>query len=141
MIREQNIKAEQVIRFRQWSNKNFAVFNSLGKVIQIGFLSKIIHGLTATQTDKHTIEPGEQLAANAESTLEEWSGFDVLSEIELLFLVAALVMVLSRESTTSQISASNYQNQYSIYSGPFMGLLFYICPGTVEYPGFFYSVT
>jgi len=42
--------AKQVIRFNKWSNTSYAVFNSIGKVILIGKLSKIISGLVSVKS-------------------------------------------------------------------------------------------
>lgn len=42
--------AKQVIRFNRWSNTSYAVFNSIGKVILIGKLSKIISGLVTVKS-------------------------------------------------------------------------------------------
>ncbi len=39
----------QPIHFTQWSNASYAVFNSIGRIVHIGFLSNIIHGLRAVK--------------------------------------------------------------------------------------------
>ena len=42
--------AKQVIRFNRWCNTSYAVFNSIGKVVLIGKLSKIISGLVTAKS-------------------------------------------------------------------------------------------
>jgi len=37
--------ASKTIQFSRWSNTSYAIFNSIGRVVHIGFLSTIIHGL------------------------------------------------------------------------------------------------
>ena len=43
-------RAKQVIRFNRWSNTSYAVFNSIGKVVLIGKLFKIISGLVTVKS-------------------------------------------------------------------------------------------
>ena len=40
----------KVIHFNKWSNTSYAIFNSIGRIIHIGFLSQIIYGLTTVKS-------------------------------------------------------------------------------------------
>ena len=141
MNRGHNIQSAQTIRFRRWSNKNFAVFNSLRKVIQIGFLSKIIHGLAAASSYSKPMEWGEQADFNAESASDEWLELDVLKAMELLGLTVASNADTYKKSVVNPESASDFPTYYSNYLRPFRGLLFYISLAATEVPGFLYSKT
>ena len=39
----------KVLHFRRWSNTSFAIFNSIGRVVHIGFLSTIIQRLVTVK--------------------------------------------------------------------------------------------
>lgn len=41
---------QSTLLFKRWSNTNYAVFNSIGKVVHIGELSQIIHGLVTVKS-------------------------------------------------------------------------------------------
>jgi hypothetical protein len=61
----------QVLHFNKWSHKSYAIFNSIGRVVHIGFLSTILPGLI---TVKSLISHGQL------SLLFELCGNDDLEE-------------------------------------------------------------
>ena len=40
----------QVLHFSKWSHKSYAIFNSIGRVVRIGFLSTILPGLITVKS-------------------------------------------------------------------------------------------
>ena len=42
--------SKKIIHFNRWSNQSYAAFNSIGKIIRICALTKIIHGLSTVKS-------------------------------------------------------------------------------------------
>ena len=42
MINSQNHTKRAILHFKRWSNRSYAIFNSIGRVVHIGFLSTLI---------------------------------------------------------------------------------------------------
>lgn len=45
-----DIRNNQILYFRKWSHKSYAIFNSIGRVVRISFLSTILPGLIAVKS-------------------------------------------------------------------------------------------
>ena len=50
MAKKSHTKSSNPIHFNKWSNTSYAIFNSIGKVVHIGFLSTIINGITTVKS-------------------------------------------------------------------------------------------
>lgn len=138
MNQEHNIRSAQVIRFKRWSNKSFAVFSSLGKVIQIGFLAKIIHGLNSASADSDSNDGELQIDQSEETTEEDWLELKVQKHLELLGLVPSVEMISEDNSIAGKLSAKKFQKHINIYLRPFWGLLFCMCLRSASSSGLSY---
>ena len=79
MINSKHYIKPAILHFKRWSNRSYAIFNSIGRVVHIGFLSTIIRDLV---TVKSVLAYGllNIINENFESdTCEE----ELLSQIEL----------------------------------------------------------
>lgn len=45
-----NHTGNAILHFKRWSNKSYAIFNSIGKLVHIGFLSRIIQKLITVKS-------------------------------------------------------------------------------------------
>ena len=50
MNSSENHIGNNVLHFNRWSNKSYAIFNSIGKLVHIGFLSRIIQKLITVKS-------------------------------------------------------------------------------------------
>ena len=114
------------IHFKQWSNRSYAIFNSIGRIVHIGFLATIIHGL---ETVKANGIHGIFMLLNT---------FHEDPDHELLLQTSDLMLVLNREEEFIYATYLNsnpfsrnfdsifaYVNNYR-FQRPFLGL-FFIC--------------
>jgi hypothetical protein len=69
----------KVIHFSQWSNKAYAIFNSIGKVVNIGFLSTIIQGIITVKS----LISNEILGVFQEITEKDEFDDDSLNQLEI----------------------------------------------------------
>jgi len=112
----------QPIHFTKWSNTSYAVFNSLGRVVHIGFLSSIIHGLSTVKAlISHEILMLFELIND--DKLDE----DILYQLDPidLFNIDELIASEYRNHSTpfsSKVSENIKYKYYVIIKRPFSGL-------------------
>lgn len=110
------------LRFNRWTNTSYAIFNSIGRVVHIGFLSKIIHGLSTVKSI--SIYRFNELAGQVGFILEGEEGFNLADKIEDLVDTKRLVLAKSlfQLRPVSERSDINYivynLNERPVY-GPF----------------------
>lgn len=120
--------ASQPIHFSQWSNTSYAIFNSIGRIVHIGFLSSIIHGLI---TVKALISHGFLTCRQAGLMLFELIDEDALllnDPIDLLNideLIACEYCNLSIPFSNTVSRDINYIN-YNLLERPFLGLFSFV---------------
>lgn len=121
----------QTIHFNRWSNTSYAVFNSIGKIIHIGELIKIVHGLI-TSKSSFLLSVFEDVRAVHENEDEISEDRDInldalLSEIN--------VSIMNLGSLSKSFDISRFQNNdHLVYlNKAFMGLF--------SFPGFCRSWT
>lgn len=114
-----------IFHFRRWSNKSYAIFNSIGRVVHIGFLSTIIQRLV---TVKSLVFHGllnlfDELNEKDDSKDESIHKLE-LSNIRLVEFLS----ILNTASISNRIASSNVEfisittlkNIFKAYLGSFL---------------------
>ena len=115
---------QSTLHFKRWSNTNYAVFNSIGKVVHIGKLSQIIHGLV---TVKSVLYHGfiklfysiDQHEKDADGFLEQ---LEVCSLLESGQLPLDFIVIPSTDSSRDLYIANNFifiNFIFEAFNGPF----------------------
>lgn len=119
----------QPIHFTQWSNTSYAVFNSIGRIVHIGFLSNIIHGLrTVKALISHGFLPCRQAGLRLFELINtDEVDEDILSQLDpsvLMNFEELIVGDVCDHSTpfSGCISEDIDHIIYSIAERPFSGL-------------------
>lgn len=87
----------KALHFNRWSNKSYAIFNSIGKVVHIGFLSTIIQKLITVKS----LISGGLLDAFLELIVKDEHDDDLTKKLEIVGL-----SVLFEDLNTTSISIS-----------------------------------
>ena len=113
------------ICFRRWSNTSYAIFRSIGKVIHIGFLSKIIHGLSTVKSI--SIYTLKELTTQFGIILGVDEGFDLADRVEELLVIRKLELVknvFQQKPITNSLDINYFS--YIVHERPFYGP-FFVC--------------
>ena len=114
-----------ILHFKRWSNRSYAIFNSIGRVVHIGFLSTLIRDLV---TVKSVLAFG---LLNTINKCVESDAYDdeLLSQFELSYITFSEVFpILNTVSIVKEIGDSIskfihilvYINICKAFSGPFL---------------------
>ena len=125
-------------RFKRWSNKAFAVFNSIGKIVHIGVLSRIVHGISTVKSILLCILKELLVQIMPEDELVDK---DLLKGAQEIELKRYLELVLSTNYIKYFPGASNetyFILTYILIKRPFWGLfscvyIFLSCRHTEQY--------
>lgn len=132
---------QSALHFKRWSNTSYAVFNSIGKVVHIGKLSQIIHGLVTVKS----VLQHEFLKLFYSIDQNEVHDEDLLGQLEIsnsLELVQLPVNFIVNPSIdcSGDLYFVNYYFS-SLLSRPFKGLFYFVgAPSFMGIPAFFMSI-
>jgi hypothetical protein len=122
-----------ILHFKRWSNNSYAIFNSIGRIVHIGFLSTIIHKLI---TVKSTFFHGLLNLFNDEDKKDDIQDdsinplkISIIRLVELLFILnTTLVSNRIEGSNVEFISFVTYKKNFKAYFGPFL----FICNSSIR---------
>ena len=111
--------------FRRWSNKAYAVFNSIGRVVHIGFISSIVSGLKTIRTllDQRFYGPAETVLSPRDILLEEGEVLDVKANSD--FQLSSFEFSLKKVKVAPGVPTFSSTQYFIIYSAKALIGLFY----------------
>ena len=116
------------ILFKKWSNKSYAIFYSIGKVVHIGFISPIVFGLVTVKALANH-EFFRTLDSAGELALENNEQLLKLAEVDGLFLSTGLTHNILPNQTEEDCclgAVSNNKSFLKVHLGPNSGLFYFV---------------
>jgi len=98
-------KGYTVLHFNKWSNTSYAIFNSIGRIIHVGFLSQIIHGLVTVKTIKADgfLEGINDFIAKDEFDEDQFNQIEFIELIKSNQLASCLSTTVLNDNSTKPI--------------------------------------
>ena len=127
MINSKNHIKRAILHFKRWSNRSYAIFNSIGRVVHIGFLSTLIrdlvtvksvvcHGLLTIVTEiTESVDNDEELLGKIE-----------ISDVSLIYTSPIFNTVSINREIEDSISESRNILKSKKFIRPFSGLFFIV---------------
>ena len=114
-----------ILHFKRWSNRSYAIFNSIGRVVHIGFLSTIIRDLVTVKSvlgfgSLNKINKGIESDAYDDELLSQFELSDITFSEVFPILNTVSVEKEIGNSISKFIHILVYKNICKAFLGPFL---------------------
>ena len=120
--------------FKHWSNKSYAVFNSIGKVIHIGFILPIVSGLTTVKAVlNHDFLP--IAGYTSDSAIDEDGLLEDVPEYQSAAAFLQLIyenIIFNSEFASNSLALSLATYLPLLYLRPVHGLFYFVDPIPIQ---------